>query len=305
MEPAWLVAPLALGGALLPLLDRGGPRARNVLPGAALLLLAPCLLPAEPRWLRFAVTVATLTCAAKLLDALLDGRPWPPLRSWLGWLAMPFGMVRARIGDEPLLAPRAALARVGLGLGQAALGAGLSLLAWRAPPLPFLAEHALRVLSFYVLLEGTAIALVAAARGLGLHAREVLDRPWLACTPADFWRRYNRVVGQLLRSCWRAWGGRRAPLRATLLVFLFSGLFHEYLFWVVLGRAQGVQTAFFLLQGLSVALTAHRDPRGAARGLGIALTLTWNLASGVLFFASMEQTFPGIWSSWPLPFARV
>ena len=71
-----------------------------------------------------------------------------------------------------------------------------------------------------------------------------------------------------------------------------SAILHEYIFWIAVGRLQGYQTAFFLLQGLVVAATLKVRPRGwraVAWGTG---TLAFNLASSVLFFASMDEVLP-------------
>ena len=50
--------------------------------------------------------------------------------------------------------------------------------------------------------------------------------------------------------------------------------------------------AFFLIQGVAVALTARLDPKGWWRAVGIAATLAFNLATGTLFFASMDEVVP-------------
>ena len=87
-------------------------------------------------------------------------------------------------------------------------------------------------------------------------------------------------------------GGLRHPARATLVVFGLSALIHEYLFSIAIGRVQGYQTAFFLIQGLAVAATARVKGMGWQAALGIAGTLGFNLVSSVLFFASMNGLVP-------------
>ena len=77
-----------------------------------------------------------------------------------------------------------------------------------------------------------------------------------------------------------------------MATFLVSALGHEYIFSTAAGRLQGYQTAFFLLQGLVVAATLRVRPRGwraVAWGTG---TLAFNLASSVLFFASLDEVLP-------------
>ena len=115
----------------------------------------------------------------------------------------------------------------------------------------------------------------------------------MARIPADFWRRYNRAAGQFFHEdVFKPLGGLRSPVRATLGTFAVSAVLHEYIFWIAVGRVQGFQTAFFLLQGLVVAATLKVKPRGwraVAWGTG---TLGSNLASSVLFFASMDEVLP-------------
>ena len=55
---------------------------------------------------------------------------------------------------------------------------------------------------------------------------------------------------------------------------------------------RGYQAAFFLVQGVAVAATMRLKPRGAAAAVSVVLTLAFNLASGVLFFASVNQVVP-------------
>src|SRR5260370_20964948 len=84
--------------------------------------------------------------------------------------------------------------------------------------------------------------------------------------------------------------GFRAPIRATLLTFAVSALVHEYVFGIVLGRVQGYQTVFFLLQGCAAAATLRIRPNGWSAMLWGAATLGFNLATAVFFFASVKNT---------------
>ena len=77
-----------------------------------------------------------------------------------------------------------------------------------------------------------------------------------------------------------------------LVVFAASAAIHEYLFAVALGRVEGYQSAFFLAQGVAAALTMRLRPRGPAAAVGIAATLAFNLATSVLFFASVDGMVP-------------
>jgi D-alanyl-lipoteichoic acid acyltransferase DltB (MBOAT superfamily) len=120
-----------------------------------------------------------------------------------------------------------------------------------------------------------------------------MERPFSAHTPAEFWRRYNRNMQQFFwRNVFAIAGGRRAPVRTTLLVFVLSALMHELIFAIAVGRVQGYQTAYFALQGVAAALTARVDAAGWKGSLWIAATLVFMLLSSVLFFASIHAVVP-------------
>src|SRR5262249_20958394 len=87
-------------------------------------------------------------------------------------------------------------------------------------------------------------------------------------------------------------GGKRAPIRATMLAFFISGVVHEYLFDIGLGRIHGFQMAFFLLQGVAVAATVRIKPIGWRIVPWVVGTLAFNLTTGVLFFASVDSVLP-------------
>ena len=61
------------------------------------------------------------------------------------------------------------------------------------------------------------------------------------------------------------------------------------MFGVAIGRVQGYQTLFSLLQGCAVAATARVKPKGWTVPLWISATLAFNLVSSVLFFASFHS----------------
>jgi D-alanyl-lipoteichoic acid acyltransferase DltB (MBOAT superfamily) len=120
-----------------------------------------------------------------------------------------------------------------------------------------------------------------------------MDNPFLARTPADFWRRYNRPAQQFLyEDVFKPVGGLRSPIRAVLLTFAVSALIHEYVFGISIGRVQAYQTSFFLLQGFAVAATARVRPQGWRALPWTTATFAFNLASSVLFFASVESLVP-------------
>ncbi len=76
------------------------------------------------------------------------------------------------------------------------------------------------------------------------------------------------------------------------MTFAVSALVHEYVFGIVLGRVQGYQTVFFMLQGCAAAATLRIRPNGWKAALWVAATLGFNLATAVFFFASVNGMVP-------------
>jgi hypothetical protein len=214
---------------------------------------------------------------------------------FVGFLLNPFVHVRRCLPTEPRPSARTDL----LGIVGGALGlvAGVAVLRvlsridWEA--WPFLVEHGSKVIAFFLaVLSGLACA-SASWRLLGGMARNYMANPFAARTPADFWRRYNRNMHQFFwKDIFVSVGGLRSPVRATLLVFILSAIIHEYIFGIAIGRVQGYQTAFFLLQGLAVAGTARMKVRGWKAMAWTTGTLGFNLVSSVLFFASLNGIVP-------------
>jgi alginate O-acetyltransferase complex protein AlgI len=101
-----------------------------------------------------------------------------------------------------------------------------------------------------------------ASRWLGFELTENFDHPYMARTPADFWRRWNISLSTWFRDyVYIPLGGSRASewvwARNVLVTFLLSGLWHgaswNYVLW---GLYHGV---------LLVITRAHRILRPAAR----------------------------------------
>jgi hypothetical protein len=269
---------------------------------APLVLLTPLLLPADRRLLRYLAAVLATVLAVKLYDLQAHGAPGPTLRAYLTLLANPFGLILRKLDVKRRPPARADLAQLGLGLGGAVGGACLLAGAFAVDwvRLPFALEYLAWVLGVYAVLLPPLAAAAAGWRLLGGAGLDVMNRPWLARTPADFWRRYNLPMQQFFyEDVFKPAGGLRAPVRATLLTFAVSAVIHEYIFGVALGRVQGYQTAFFLLQGVAVAATARAKPRGWGAAVWAACTWAFLLASSVLFFASMNGVVPLF--SRPLP----
>jgi hypothetical protein len=81
-------------------------------------------------------------------------------------------------------------------------------------------------------------------------------------------------------------------VRAALATFLVSAIIHEYVFDIAVGRVQGYQTAFFVIQGIAAAATLRVKPAGWAALPWVAGTFAFNLVTSVLFFASVGEVLP-------------
>jgi hypothetical protein len=287
-----------IAAACFPVIGRSGLVGRLGSGAFALVIaLAPGLLPPHTRVLRFLAAACAITLVAKLYDVRFDLLRKRSLgfRHYLVFLANPFVIVRRRLADEPQLDPRADLRRLAAAIaGLAAgflIGRQIFWFDWREWPL--LIEHTAKVVGFY------AVALPVLSLGTSVWrlcvgpARDVMDRPYLALTPADFWRRYNRNMNQFfVEDLLKPMHGRRSLTTNVLLVFAVSAVLHEYVFGVATGRVEGYQTAFFLLQGVAVAATAGVKPRGWSAVVWTIATAVFVLISSTLFFASMQGVAP-------------
>jgi MBOAT, membrane-bound O-acyltransferase family len=292
------LAPYLIAIAAFPMLSKRVPLLWGIsISSCMLIVMTPWLVPSHEPLLRFLASISAAGVAIKVIDVSLDvrHRSTPTWREYLDFLANPFVLVRRCLALErrPNLHENL-MSLVGGSLG-CVTGLVLLLGLFRADwsGLNFLAEHVSKVVTFMLAITSGLTAATAFWRLCGGTARDYMDRPLLARTPAEFWRRYNRNMQQFFwQDIFRTHGGRRAPIRATLLVFAVSALLHELIFSAAVGRVQGYQTAFFALQGLAAALTARVKVKGWQAIPWTAGTLVFNLASSVLFFASLHQVVP-------------
>ncbi len=172
----------------------------------------------------------------------------------------------------------------------------------------FALNHAVMLLTFVLAVESLSRALCGLERLAGFDTTPIIRNAYLSRTVSEFWRRYNdRMHDFLYRNVFQATGGRRAPVRSMLLVFLFSGLFHELAFALATSRLTGYQFVFFTIQG-PAALASGRLERLARRG-GIAgkitahgATILFVAVTSVLFFDGVSKIFPFVYASQsPLP----
>jgi len=263
----------------------------------AAILLLPLLVSVEFPVQRAAVVFVCIFIAMKLYDMhhAAQAAPFLPWSAYFAFMLHPFTLVQRKLADE--LQPRAGANLVDLARSVviSVVSLTVSMGIWRVDftGVPFGVEHVVKTVAFMAFIYGVVVASTAVWRLPGWRARPHLHNFFLARTPAEFWRRYSRVLGQFLHEdVFKQVGGRRSPIRATLIVFAISGLIHEYAFGIVTERLQGYQMAFFMVQGLGVVATQRAKPRGVGAMLWTIGTIAFNLAISVFFFASLNQIWP-------------
>ena len=257
--------------------------------------LFPCVL--RPGTLeRFTASLLSICWLVKLFDLqrsqddLVAAIPSSQLPTWL---MNPFWLVSRRI--PPPKDSHDNLRILAVKLFQSLVCVSLTIVVFQQSwsELPFLLEHCLKALATYGTVVSAAGLAAALWRATGALALEPMLTPWMATTPAEFWRRWNRPAQSFYEEhVFRRCGGIRRPVRATLATFLVSGLVHEFVFGIATGRPQGVQLAFFLIQGIAALATARWKPRGAMRYVGQGMTISFNLLTSILFFESVNEVVP-------------
>ncbi len=263
-----------------------------------LAIAAPALVPDELRnTSRFLAALFTLLLAFKMWDMWVSAKrgELPSLQQFLAYLPNLYLIVWRKQGAERQPAMWRNVRNLLVATFNLAGSYFVITLAHRFDwsGQPFLLAHALIASCLLWGVVGALDLVVAVTRLVGAYCNSANDKPYLACTPAEFWRRYNRIVGQFLHeNVFKLANGRRHPVRATMLAFFISGLFHEYLFWLAIGRSPGLQMTFFLLQGAAVAATLRVRPKGANSIWWWLLTWSFMVVSSVPFFASFQHMLP-------------
>ena len=296
---------LLFGGLFFPALALGHRLRSGVLVLLAVgIVLTLLTIPVDYRLQRFIIGCAAIWIISKLYDLHFAHGKTAALSFtvFVAFLLNPFTLVQRKLKHEPRPRAAANLWQIVHGGIVFSVAFVLTKTIWQADlhSWPFMLEHCVKTFVFMLAILGPVSIGVGAWRLLGGRARNVMEAPIAARTPADFWRRYNRLMGQFLyENVFRPLGGGKAPVRATLLTFAVSGILHEFVFTIVLGQVQGFQLAFFGIQGLAVAATQRVRPVGSQMWMWTAGTLAFNLVSSVLFFASFCQVIP--FYSRPLP----
>ncbi len=247
--------------------------------------------------LRFLASISATMLALKVIDFSLDLRQRRPVtwREYVEFISNPFTLVRRSLANERRPSPKENLRRLVLGTITCALAIALLMILFRLDwsNVPFLVEHVGKVTTLMLTITSGLSGAAAMWRLGGGTARDFMDRPFVARTPADFWRRYNRNVQQFFwQNIFIGNRSRQAPIRTMIIVFGLSALLHELLFYPAVGRLQGYQLVFFALHGLAAASTAHVKVRGRLVVPWIAATMIFNLLTSVLFFASIHSLTP-------------
>ena len=238
------------------------------------------------------ITVATLAGCKAATWTLVDPRLTTPARRlgyWLAWPGMdPVGFMLGPRRSDVTPTHRQWLEAIAM----AALGAGLiwgvvRTLAWWPDLAAWVANAGLIFLGHFGLLE----LLSCAWRSGGVHARPLMDHPWMASSLADFWgRRWNTAFRDLAYRLVLVPVTRRVSSAAGLVaVFVFSGLIHDFVISVSARGGYGLPTLYFVIQAAGTLLQRS----AAAKWLGLdcgwrgwAVTMTIVFAPAGLLFHS-------------------
>lgn len=264
---------------------------------AAVVFLAPILVPLPYTALRLVASLGSITVGVKLYDLFWAVETGPPPRMWefLTYLPNICDLVLRQHGARKHRARGTDVLRL-CGLIPVTLVCGVIAIAawrfdWRA--VHWMIQYCVKVIAVCAVIQFGSNIIASSWRLIGVPAMDFSGWFFAAATPAEFWRRWNRPAGEFLhRYVYLPAGGRRHSARAVMATFAVNGVLHEYVADIAAGRVLGYAVVFFLLQGAATAATMRLRPRGWPRLLGIALTLAFNLATGLLFVAGVNAVLP-------------
>ena len=209
---------------------------------------------ASLKWLSFATS--------RLAERATWGRSLGYLLLWPGMNANAFFDDRQPV-EKPR--PREWLFAIGKVLAGLLLF-GIASQIWSAHGL---AAGWLGMIGFAFVLHFGLIHLVSLAwRWSGVKADRIMNFPLLASSLSDFWgKRWNTAFRDLsFAYVFRPLVGRMGVAWTTLLVFLTSGLIHDFVISLPVRAGFGRPTLYFMLQGFG--LLAERSQWGRTIGLG-------------------------------------
>jgi hypothetical protein len=283
---------------------------------AAAVLACPLLIPSDQIMGRAFASLVCVDLFFRLMDLSRQVRlsgTGPAIWQDYAWFLNPFpALLVVYAAKERVSSPKgstgvAALVRTGAG-GILFLGMLALTLAVRQNGIlrgSFWLDHTVKVAIFAVAIESLSQALAGLERLAGFKTRPIVDWAILSRTPAEFWSRYNnRVHDWLYLNVFLPSGGRRAPHRGLIAVFVVSALLHELMFGIATSRFDGYQATFFLLQipavMLSGSLTRFRAGWGiAGQIVARGLTILWFGVTSVFFFHGVDRVFPFVYASQP------
>lgn len=256
--------------------------------------LSPCLVPVgAPERLISALVMACFM--AKLFELFLS-RGGPAQYSfwyYLSWLPNAYWLVLRRVPPEVPL--RDDLMRVPVALAQSLLSLAAFAIVFSHgwSNFPFWIEHSVKAITAYAAAVSLMNLGAVCWRLSGGKAIDPMRSPWLAPTPAEFWRRWNLPAQSFFEEYgYRLFGGPRHPVRGIIAAFILSGIVHEQVFGVAAGKVQGVQLLFFLIEGAATIATARLRPAGVLLLPAVAMTIAFHLLTSVLFFQSVNAVVP-------------
>lgn len=278
----------------------------------AILAALPFQVPSDLLFWRAAAATVAVSYAVKAFelargkvrDATVSSHFW---RCAL-WLMVPHDPRWPSAANERAQNRRKAPARVARALLKGLAGGALSYTGQLVTPTewPFLLSAVVTMLQFYFFATAIGDLVSVLALLAGCEIDEIFVDPYLACSPADFWsRRWNRYIARFgaryIFFPWRKLG----MVWASLLVFVASGVMHEYIVLAIFGddARLGYMSAFFLVQWLGVTaqhlwLRVTRGQVHLRNGLAIALHLIWFVPTTVLFFEPVGTFLDQWWIIW-------
>jgi hypothetical protein len=186
-----------------------------------------------------------------------------------------------------------------------ALGFVLVFGANKAPALQssFLLDHVTKLFIFIFTVESLARVVCSLERLAGYDTTPLVDRAFLARTPADFWRRWNNRINVWLY--WNAFvpaGGRRAPARGVWAACLLSAVLHEVAFTIATSQFTGYQFIFFAIQAPAIFLSRTLERLTVQWGTaGVvfahAATVLWMACTSAFFLHGVDLIFPFYYTS--------
>jgi hypothetical protein len=316
---AWVAAatwvalhPLAF--FLLAGVDRSNAqRARGLLLAyVAVLAALPFQVPSDALFWRAAAATVAVSYAVKAFELargkVRDSSVRRHFWRCVLWLMVPHDPRWPDSASARMQNRRKVPGRIARALLKGSAGGALSILGQQLAPQhwPFLLSAAVTMFQFYFFATAIADLVGALALIAGCDIDEIFIDPYLACSPADFWsRRWNLYIARFgaryIFFPWRKLG----VVWASLLVFIASGVMHEYIVLAIFGEDArlGYMLAFFLVQWLAVTaqhvyLQITKGQWHLQTGLAIALHLVWFVPTTVLFFEPVGSFLDQWWIIW-------